>query len=458
MIANSHPVLENHVLDQMKNLGYVQQSYIQQQFANYIYIVQTLHDLDSKVLGLNPNNPSPFDVGIPLSSSQIPLNYLNYSQAAYFAANGLSTLGTELVLNNSAIDPIFPLMRHPTILHLYMGFITDGILYSYPGHEITNPAYTPIVREWFYTAQDAPGSVIITEPYVDASTGNWVITVSEALLNTSGTVIGVVAADITLVVLTERLANITIVDTGFVSLVSAQGILLNMPIQWKLSSTLRIYDTINTGISSIMWTTMQNSPDGTRFDFTDGNGTDYFMVIFKIAPFANLPNVTHYLLVVSNKTDLNTPINHLESSYLTVYTVIFWFVLAVAIVVLIVTISLLWIETKKLAAQLKNVEKTFAKIIRRALFPKITKGVGLIKMHENRKGIEILIDSCKEYIARIKEKEEDHAGFQWGLTRPEDFSLYSSWEEEIYPFNLYNDNPIKWIQAFPYLENSIPTE
>ena len=147
MIANSHPVLENHVLDQMKNLGYVQQSYIQQQFANYIYIVQTLHDLDSKVLGLNPNNPSPFDVGIPLSSSQIPLNYLNYSQAAYFAANGLSTLGTELVLNNSAIDPIFPLMRHPTILHLYMGFITDGILYSYPGHEITNPAYTPIVRE-----------------------------------------------------------------------------------------------------------------------------------------------------------------------------------------------------------------------------------------------------------------------------------------------------------------------
>lgn len=118
----------------------------------------------------------------------------------------------ELKMRNDSYDEIRSyLAAHlaacdGTILDAYYGFEdhTTIVINSELPH-----GYDCCERDWYKAAKEM-GSVIITDPYVDAFTGNMVITIAAPMYDESGTIAGVCGADITtgeLVSVVEKLES-----------------------------------------------------------------------------------------------------------------------------------------------------------------------------------------------------------------------------------------------------------
>jgi signal transduction histidine kinase/heat shock protein HspQ len=100
-------------------------------------------------------------------------------------------------------------ISHPYVGSVYMGRENGAFVRSYPRARPT--AYDPRDRPWYILAKENPGQVMVTEPYRAVTTPDVNIGIVTALLDSDGTVYGVVGADITL----DRLTNyITRFDVG----------------------------------------------------------------------------------------------------------------------------------------------------------------------------------------------------------------------------------------------------
>ncbi|MFZ5351194.1 MAG: methyl-accepting chemotaxis protein [Bacillota bacterium] len=87
----------------------------------------------------------------------------------------------------------------PHIYCFYIGFSDKSAVFG--DGWIPDPDYDVTTRPWYTAALETAG-VVYTDPYVDATTGNMVITISRAVKR-NGTIIGVAAADIFVNVLTD---------------------------------------------------------------------------------------------------------------------------------------------------------------------------------------------------------------------------------------------------------------
>jgi class 3 adenylate cyclase len=124
-------------------------------------------------------------------------------------------------------------------LHRYMVDVTDWLLgnkelvygfngiYGYIRGEYmdgTNweppPDYVPQERPWFIAAKEKRGELAETVPYVDADSGEIVISYSQELFNSSKKTLGVLAIDILLNQVGEYVETIRLSETGY-------GILVN---------------------------------------------------------------------------------------------------------------------------------------------------------------------------------------------------------------------------------------
>lgn len=98
---------------------------------------------------------------------------------------------------------------HPEVLSIYVGSDT-GLLIRKP--QITMPAgYDPRERDWYKDAMKRKGEVIISEPYQDAGTNEWEITISQSTKDGSG----VVAVDIYLSYLQEQINQVKLGKSGY---------------------------------------------------------------------------------------------------------------------------------------------------------------------------------------------------------------------------------------------------
>lgn len=81
----------------------------------------------------------------------------------------------------------------------------NGIVQVYPGC-LLNYDFETLRRPWFMKAIEWPGKIVLTEPYLDAGGGGYIITMahtilegkSNALHNANDSVVAVVAIDVTL--------------------------------------------------------------------------------------------------------------------------------------------------------------------------------------------------------------------------------------------------------------------
>ncbi len=99
---------------------------------------------------------------------------------------------------------------HPEVLSIYVGDEKGGII-SKPANTMPPAGYDPRDRDWYKDAMETQGKVTISEPYQDASTKNWCITLAQSVKDGSG----VVAVDIYLSHLEDLIGKVKLGDTGY---------------------------------------------------------------------------------------------------------------------------------------------------------------------------------------------------------------------------------------------------
>ncbi|MBZ4649474.1 methyl-accepting chemotaxis protein [Thermosipho sp. (in: thermotogales)] len=110
--------------------------------------------------------------------------------------------------------------KYKDALWIYLG-TSDKKFYIYPDAELPE-GYDPTKRPWYVDAVKNKGKVIITEPYLDASTSDIVITVAKAVVN-NGQIIGVVALDFKASELANSLLSTKFGENGYSYLLSSDG-------------------------------------------------------------------------------------------------------------------------------------------------------------------------------------------------------------------------------------------
>ena len=90
--------------------------------------------------------------------------------------------------------------------------------------------YDPTSRPWYQDAETNPDAVNWSSPYMDAATGEYVITASKAV-EKNGKFNGVIAADIELTTITEQLSQTEIDYDGYPIVLDDQGISIVHPTQ-----------------------------------------------------------------------------------------------------------------------------------------------------------------------------------------------------------------------------------
>lgn len=141
----------------------------------------------------------------------------------------------ELVVNYLAEDPNAKEVTNPesvqrlmrtletfakqdsTLMNVYMG-TTDKQFHIYPPADGLPADYDPTSRPWYQEAVAAKG-FIWTDPYVDATSGTLVLSAAEPVYDKNNQLMGVMAVDLSLGTLSEKIAGIKVGESGYVYVV-----------------------------------------------------------------------------------------------------------------------------------------------------------------------------------------------------------------------------------------------
>ncbi len=127
----------------------------------------------------------------------------------------------------------------------------------------TPPAgYDQTTREWFKSAINNPGQLAFSSPFVDADTGELIITISHSVNDTEGNVKGIVACDILLSKLTSLFDNTSISKNSSVNMITSDGYYITNKDSSKIMKKKYFDETQYKGdLTKWMSATLQTSKD-----------------------------------------------------------------------------------------------------------------------------------------------------------------------------------------------------
>ncbi|MGR5283834.1 methyl-accepting chemotaxis protein [Vibrio maritimus] len=108
-----------------------------------------------------------------------------------------------------------------------IGYENDGSLVSNDGW-VPDSSYDARTRPWYQEAKQS-NSTIITDPYVDSSTKNVIISLGSALNDDSGRFIGSVVFDVTLTTLADLVNQTDLFGAGYLFVVTDKGMTIAHP-------------------------------------------------------------------------------------------------------------------------------------------------------------------------------------------------------------------------------------
>jgi len=111
---------------------------------------------------------------------------------------------------------------HPDVLSIYIG-TNEGTLFLEP--KSNSAEYNLLERDWYKETTALKGEVLITNPYIDAGTGDMVVTIARQLKDQSG----VVAIDIKLTNLQNIASSISIGKNGYSSIFGEDKMVISHP-------------------------------------------------------------------------------------------------------------------------------------------------------------------------------------------------------------------------------------
>ena len=196
----------------------------------------------------------------------------------------------ENAAQNIAINPepavVAGLLEQKTLTSSFMAtYVGDskGAFTIRPDTKMPD-GFDPRVRPWYKCAQSSNGSTL-TEPYIDAATGQLIISVATPSAK-AGQSIGVVGGDLSLQTLVDNIGALNFGGMGYAFLVSADGKVLVHPDKNLVMKTLAdMYPKNTPKISG-------------DFSEVEANGKDN---IVTFTPIKGLPSVNWYLGISVDK-------------------------------------------------------------------------------------------------------------------------------------------------------------
>lgn len=95
-------------------------------------------------------------------------------------------------------------------------------------------------REWYQCIKEK--KTILTEPYIDISTGTMIVSAATPIYNAKGTVVGAAGVDISLSKVSKLMKNYTIGESGFSVLLSNMGIIVYAPTEQIIMQNMKALD------------------------------------------------------------------------------------------------------------------------------------------------------------------------------------------------------------------------
>lgn len=143
---------------------------------------------------------------------------------------------------------------NPDYIAVYLAKPDKSMTLNRSSDEPLPDDYDPTSREWYTEAVSKKGSIYVSDPYADASSGDLVITLSRAVMS-GDSVVGVVGIDLNIDRMVGKIEGISIGENGFVYVVSGDGNIVLHPDK----------DLIGSSITSnkVLWDVLKESEQGT---------------------------------------------------------------------------------------------------------------------------------------------------------------------------------------------------
>ena len=154
-----------------------------------------------------------------------------------------------------------------------------GTLISHTGWQASSD-FDMLSRDWHKNAVANPDKICFTQPFVDVNTGKLIVTLSYRVLDESGRIIGVSAADIVLDALTDAVQNINLSEHSRLNIVTKDGLFITNADSGAIM-TKNYLDTVN-------FKSKDKYFDGTEKAFLEGKNfygvrpvkeTNWFIVV-----------------------------------------------------------------------------------------------------------------------------------------------------------------------------------
>ncbi|WP_181347506.1 methyl-accepting chemotaxis protein [Thalassobacillus sp. CUG 92003] len=109
----------------------------------------------------------------------------------------------------------------------YLGTAGDGEMITSPTLDLPTD-YDPRTRPWYEQASENPGEPIWTEPYVDADSGELIVSAAKSVSN-NGQMVGVMAIDLNMQAILDIVQNVEIGESGYAAIIDQSGTFVSHP-------------------------------------------------------------------------------------------------------------------------------------------------------------------------------------------------------------------------------------
>ncbi|MFP3088950.1 methyl-accepting chemotaxis protein [Treponema sp. TIM-1] len=173
------------------------------------------------------------------STAEITMRYLNadiqHALSPSLAMTSHTAAAAHAIPGRELMFDIFSniLRDNPDAIDLYFATLVsqtrpDG--YFVDGSGWTPPSdWDQTIRPWFIMALQNPDTTIMTEPFLDSSTGGIIISLARTSRNPAGEIIGVTAADVLLDKLRDIVGSRKITEDGNTYLIDGEGTFIVHP-------------------------------------------------------------------------------------------------------------------------------------------------------------------------------------------------------------------------------------
>ncbi|MDQ1318423.1 MAG: phosphoserine phosphatase RsbU/P, partial [Candidatus Poribacteria bacterium] len=173
-------------------------------------------------------DPSSFKYRRSYSGKEKPKDIYSASVYALSPGVNINTVKKELDLLSNMDQILIPIFSNdPNLSSVYIAS-ESGIARVYPWNSDIAPSYDPRKRVWYERAVQT-GKIGWTNLYVDAFGHGLMITCSKPIYNPEGKIAGVVAADVTLVAMNNRIMNTQVGRLGYAFLLDNNGMVIARP-------------------------------------------------------------------------------------------------------------------------------------------------------------------------------------------------------------------------------------